>query len=750
METQSLRSSEISTDSPSVYQLIKSQEYSGLTPISPFLSKFSSFTNDALYRYPILDAEYLTSTDSNHRALLLTNKLTFADRINIKKNLEVLSSSSPFSKGSEDSHGISTQESQINQVPVNSIEISRSINISVSSKISNSEEFLGRNSLNFRFFESSQTNPETDQEIEKPVIDNADKEMILQIQRNFHAKANDERFYQSITPASSYNSIISKSNLRLTPRGSTNEVIAEKTSGESDIFQEKLQDTSDIEWEPNMLNDFKKNFELMPYDRLSESFGDEKINEDSIMSLAEEGTAHPLQVYCSSPSASKNIMIARHFKPALIKLEPKVLASFAISISSWSEISSDSFAAITGCNPYSPIMRKIAICTQANNFEDQTGYSALLELLASVCCSGFNSALQLEYSNIDAQNKAIANNSSFRPSLLSEKVLQSIARSSVSWLSCGYEHCVLVTNEGKVMTWGYGASGCLGHGNLHSHSFPRQVKALARESVVYLECGGYHTVAVTNNGSVYSWGRGDVYQLGIPFRELCKDETGYVSLVPLKINYFSERNITIKAIACGEAHTLALDTNGKVFAFGWGEDGQLGISRDELTNQSMSKEITLISALDSLNIVKISAGSIFSACLTETGQILVWGNGEQGQLGQGSSETSSDHPIRVETLKEEVIIDVICGENHVLALSDSAKLFGWGLGKAGMFSSSLEQKFSAGTGLVCFKPKCLSEADINQHFVVDSDYSAPLLIPKKNEQSLLSAVAEKLQKLQLA
>lgn len=108
-------------------------------------------------------------------------------------------------------------------------------------------------------------------DIEREIIslNHEDKEMILEIQRNFHSRAVDERFFQSITPVSSYNSIISRSNNEIltTPRDSSagndflrasnrnssnNEFLRQSTIGNNsdksnDIFQGKLRDTSNIE-----------------------------------------------------------------------------------------------------------------------------------------------------------------------------------------------------------------------------------------------------------------------------------------------------------------------------------------------------------------------------------------------------------------------------------------------------------------------------------------------------------------------
>ena len=50
-----------------------------------------------------------------------------------------------------------------------------------------------------------------------------------------------------------------------------------------------------------------------------------------------------------------------------------------------------------------------------------------------------------------------------------------------------------------MFSWGYGASGCLGHGNFESQIFPKKIKSLEHEIVKYVEAGGYHNVALTEN-----------------------------------------------------------------------------------------------------------------------------------------------------------------------------------------------------------------------------------------------------------
>ena len=69
-----------------------------------------------------------------------------------------------------------------------------------------------------------------------------------------------------------------------------------------------------------------------------------------------------------------------------------------------------------------------------------------------------------------------------------------------------------LTVYGTVASWGYGASGCLGHGNYISYTSPKLINlgGIADNFISYIECGGYHNAAITIDGKLYMWGRSDV------------------------------------------------------------------------------------------------------------------------------------------------------------------------------------------------------------------------------------------------
>lgn len=532
-----------------------------------------------------------------------------------------------------------------------------SIRLLQSSNLFNEDSigYSGRSSniLNESYQEDSSLSPNTSLG-DRSQLDAEAIKMIQQIQREFHSRPENENNLQSLTPVSSILSSCLSQNL------------------------------SGVDFEnPNYY--------------LDEEVLDLPSIDEFCLSLGEEGKIQCIKFVMEfQESASKNILSNFHQKPELIKLSPKSLGS----------MNSPYTSLVQECSTYhptSPILRKLVFCENNSKFPDT------LEIISSVATTGFGAALSLEYSNVDLQNKACVDYKKSEKLLINNSIAKAISNNKAIWLSCGFEHCALLTCDGKVMTWGYGASGCLGHGDTDSYGFPYIVKSLSMETCKYIECGGYHTLAITDNSEIYTWGRGDVHQLGLPYRQLCKDEHGHVALRPIKLALDKK----VKGGACGEAHTLILNEDGTLLACGWGEDGQLGINPNEFDRNNF-KGISQINFCFNSPVLKVSAGHIFSACLTEKGEIFIWGNGEKGQFAR---EIDSEFIFTPQKIEIEKIVDIVCGESNVLCVGESGAVYGWGLGKAGYFSSQ-SQNFTAGSELVCYSAKLLGEADVIHHYLL--------------------------------
>jgi alpha-tubulin suppressor-like RCC1 family protein len=71
-------------------------------------------------------------------------------------------------------------------------------------------------------------------------------------------------------------------------------------------------------------------------------------------------------------------------------------------------------------------------------------------------------------------------------------------------ICCGYEHTIVLTNNAEVYSWGGNEWGQIGNGTHKEQSTPIKVNGF-NESVVQISCGGYHSMALTESGRVFSW-----------------------------------------------------------------------------------------------------------------------------------------------------------------------------------------------------------------------------------------------------
>lgn len=154
-------------------------------------------------------------------------------------------------------------------------------------------------------------------------------------------------------------------------------------------------------------------------------------------------------------------------------------------------------------------------------------------------------------------------------------------------VSCGHCHTLAVTNNG-VYAWGSSQFGQLGLGKVLQCSTPELITSLAQEVIIDAVAGQYHSVALTADGRVFTWGWGVHGQLGHGNTDKKMTPTLVTSLLGTVIRY----------ITAGHAHTLALSTEGIVYAFGCNIFGQLGVGSNVKSSVpmkvSLSERITLI------------------------------------------------------------------------------------------------------------------------------------------------------------
>uniref|UniRef100_A0A0A9GX48 RCC1-like domain-containing protein n=1 Tax=Arundo donax TaxID=35708 RepID=A0A0A9GX48_ARUDO len=152
-------------------------------------------------------------------------------------------------------------------------------------------------------------------------------------------------------------------------------------------------------------------------------------------------------------------------------------------------------------------------------------------------------------------------------------------------ISAGTYHCAALACDGRVFTWGWSHYGCLGHGDeTECMTLPTAVEGLRGVKAMQVSAGQYTTFVVADNGDVYSFGWAHSFNLGFQVDVAENVDVRTPKLVTSFV-LLDEKVVQISATDTwdwpnrymGGCHTIALTESGKLYSFGEGTKGQLGI-----------------------------------------------------------------------------------------------------------------------------------------------------------------------------
>eukprot|EP00347_Sterkiella_histriomuscorum_P016535 403352819 len=198
-----------------------------------------------------------------------------------------------------------------------------------------------------------------------------------------------------------------------------------------------------------------------------------------------------------------------------------------------------------------------------------------------------------------------------------------------------------------------------------------------KNAIVNVSCGKNHVALISKKGELYMMGQNDSGQLGI---ESLNGEPQHIYEEPVQISSLYYKGLVVDQVTCGFSHTLAVSKNGKVFSWGYGKFGALGHQNFE--SKSIPIEISYFTSAyqSSSEIIQIQAGAHHSGLLDIHGDLYMWGAGEIGQLGT-SSRINENKPtqIRKITQEGEKIQDISLGNYHTLILTDMGRVLQTGI-----------------------------------------------------------------------
>ncbi|XP_062852464.1 probable E3 ubiquitin-protein ligase HERC3 [Trichomycterus rosablanca] len=137
-------------------------------------------------------------------------------------------------------------------------------------------------------------------------------------------------------------------------------------------------------------------------------------------------------------------------------------------------------------------------------------------------------------------------------------------------------------------------------------------------------------------------------------------------------------NRTVIQVACGNQHSMALTNDGQLFLWGQNTNGQLGLGKDE--PKSLAPQP--LKSLCGIPLAQISAGGDHSFALSLSGAVFGWGKNSTGQLGLGHTEDVYS-PTCVSSLSHKKTVSISCGEDHTATLSKGGTVFTFGAGHYG-------------------------------------------------------------------
>jgi alpha-tubulin suppressor-like RCC1 family protein len=222
---------------------------------------------------------------------------------------------------------------------------------------------------------------------------------------------------------------------------------------------------------------------------------------------------------------------------------------------------------------------------------------------------------------------------------------------NVRQFAAGWYHSVAVLDDGSVWTWGWNGLGQMAV-DVPESTVPVRVAGIP--PAVAVAAGAYHTLVLTVDGTLWAWGWNGLGQLG-------NGTTAPAGPVRVPID-------DVATIAAGAGHSLAVKHDGTVWAWGWNATGQLG-------DGTATDRLLPTQVYGARDIIEVAAGALHTVALRSDRSVVAWGWNGVGQLGAGQAGDAWI-PVPVAGLAD--VVSVAAGAYHSLAATRDGKAWAWG------------------------------------------------------------------------
>jgi len=276
-------------------------------------------------------------------------------------------------------------------------------------------------------------------------------------------------------------------------------------------------------------------------------------------------------------------------------------------------------------------------------------------------------------------------------------------------ISGGIQHTIALRDDGSVWTWGNNDFGQLGTGDLAASLIPRRIEALT--GITAVSAGAFFSLALrASDGRLWAWGDNLHGQLGLTTEREIVEQPSEIALpfVPVRIRAGGEHTVALDAegklwawgsnfygqladpdtalsrsdpvqvpvsgvssFCTGWQHNLAVTSSGEVWGWGWNSFGMLGSG---IVNGWTEPVQIPVRAVGLPRMRKVECGQLHSVALSEAGNVWTWGYASQ--IGDGGTAGTGRHePVPIALSN---IVDIAGGGTHSLALGEDGSLWAWG------------------------------------------------------------------------
>ena len=235
-------------------------------------------------------------------------------------------------------------------------------------------------------------------------------------------------------------------------------------------------------------------------------------------------------------------------------------------------------------------------------------------------------------------------------------------------ISAATQHSLAIDKNGSAWGWGYNRFGRLGNNSLTSQRTPVSV-AGQQKTFCAISAGNAYSFAIDKYGNAWGWGLNLVGQLG--------DGTPTSRLTPVSV---AGAKKTFCKISAGYGQTIAIDKYGRGWGWGYNARGQIG-------DNSITCRSTPVSIAGAVKtFCAVSAGGSHSLAIDKNGKAWAWGNNIYGQLGDNST-TSRLTPVSIAGAAK-TFCAINAGGSHSLAIDKNGRLWAWGINSQGQLGDN--------------------------------------------------------------